>query len=86
MDEAILHFQTTLEIQPDFPNAHNKLGNALLQRGRTAEAIIQYQTSLKTQPQDAEALNNLAVLLATARRLRCAMARRRSNWPNRQIT
>ena len=65
MDEAIVHYQKALQIKPDYAEAHNNLGNALLQKGRVDEAITHYQKALQIKPDSPEVLNNLAWLLAT---------------------
>jgi tetratricopeptide (TPR) repeat protein len=63
MDEAITHFQTALQIKPDYAEAHDNLGNALFQKGRVDEAITHYQTALQIRPDNAKAHNNLAIAL-----------------------
>ncbi|MGA2178884.1 MAG: tetratricopeptide repeat protein [Verrucomicrobiota bacterium] len=59
VDEAIVHYQTTLQIKPDYAEAHNNLGNALLQKGSVDEAITHFQRALQINPDSAEAHNNL---------------------------
>jgi tetratricopeptide (TPR) repeat protein len=59
MEEAIIQYQTALEIKPDFAEACYSLGNALSQKGRMDEAIAYYQTALQINPGYAEAHNNL---------------------------
>jgi len=54
-----------LEIEPDYVEAHNNLGLALLQQGRMAEAITHYQKALDIKPDYPEIQNNLAWVLAT---------------------
>jgi Flp pilus assembly protein TadD len=66
VDEAIAHYQAALQIKPDYAEAHNNLGNALLQKGRVDEAITHYQAALQIKPDYAEAQNNLAWVLATS--------------------
>ena len=58
-DEAIAHFQTALEINPDFAEAHNNLGNFLFQKGNVDEAIVRYQRALEINPDYAVAHYNL---------------------------
>jgi Flp pilus assembly protein TadD len=50
VDEAITHFQTALQINPNYAEAHNYLGNILLQNGRVDEAIAHYQKALQITP------------------------------------
>jgi Flp pilus assembly protein TadD len=59
VDGAITQYQTALQIKPDYVEAHDNLGNVLLQKGRVDEAITQYQTALQIKPDNAKAHNNL---------------------------
>jgi tetratricopeptide (TPR) repeat protein len=65
VDEAIVHYQKALQINPDYAEAHNNLGNAFRQMGRMDEAIVHYQKALQIKPDNAEVQNNLARVLAT---------------------
>jgi tetratricopeptide (TPR) repeat protein len=49
--EAIIQYQKTLQIEPDFAPAHYSLGAALEQLGRVDEAIAQYQKAAEIQPE-----------------------------------
>jgi tetratricopeptide (TPR) repeat protein len=57
--EALTHFQTALQINPDYAEAHNYLGNILLQNGRVDEAIAHYQKALQIKPDYAYACYDL---------------------------
>ena len=59
--EAIIQYETTIRIKPDFVDAYNNLGVALLSEGSTEEAIIQFEKALELKPDYADALNNLAI-------------------------
>ncbi len=61
--EAVVQYQTALQINPDYADAHNNLGNILLQKSRVDEAILQYRMALHLKPYDAEAHNNLGTAL-----------------------
>ncbi len=63
IDEAMAHYRTALEINPDYPDAHSNLGAALARRGQTAEAMAHYRKALEINPDYAEAHNNLGVAL-----------------------
>jgi tetratricopeptide (TPR) repeat protein len=63
-EEAITEFLKTLEIDPQFPKAHNSLGVALAGRGQSDEAIAHYQQALELNPDYAEAHSNLGLALA----------------------
>ena len=59
VDEAIVHYQRALQIEPNSVKAHIVLGNALLQKGNVDEAIPFYQKALQIEPENSEAHNNL---------------------------
>ena len=59
VDEAMAHYQTALQFNPDYAEAHYNLGNVLCQKDRVNEAIIHYQTALQINPDYEEAHNNL---------------------------
>ena len=60
MDDAIARYQKTLEISPDFADAHNNLGNAYRSRGRIADAVAEYRRALAIDPANTRARTNLA--------------------------
>lgn len=66
--DALTLWADTARKRPDNPRAHNNVGIALAQAGRTAEAISHYETARKLAPEDAEVHNNLANALSTAGR------------------
>jgi len=59
MDEAIVHYQEALEIDPDNSQAHNNLGIALCKKGQADEAIAHFQKALEISPNFAKAQFNL---------------------------
>ncbi|MGD0813635.1 MAG: tetratricopeptide repeat protein [Verrucomicrobiota bacterium] len=59
VDEAIAHFQQTLQINPNFKGTHYNLATALMERGRVDEAITQYREALRINPGQADAHVNL---------------------------
>jgi tetratricopeptide (TPR) repeat protein len=59
VDEAIVHYQQALQIEPDYTEACYNLGYALLQKGNVDEAIAYYQKALQINPDYADAHNNL---------------------------
>jgi tetratricopeptide (TPR) repeat protein len=68
IDEAIAHYQKALNIDPDYAEAHDNLGSALLAVGKTNQAIEQYHEVLRLQPDSAKTHNNLGLALAAVGR------------------
>ena len=64
VEEAIVHYNKALELDPNYSEAHFNLGNALLRLGRADEAIAHYQKALETNPNNIRAHYNLAGVLA----------------------
>lgn len=64
IEEAIFHYQKSLEIYPGFGEAEANLANALFQAGRRDEAMAHYQKALEINPNDAETHNNFGSALA----------------------
>lgn len=50
LEQAIAHYHSALEIDPDHAPAHNNLGVALKQLGRTQEAVTHFNKALKKNP------------------------------------
>ena len=73
-DEAIEHYQKTLQIKPDFSECHYSLAVALAQQGRLDEAITHYQQSLQITPDRAKAHINLGVAFVQKGRVAEAIA------------
>jgi tetratricopeptide (TPR) repeat protein len=66
--EAIAEYKEAVRINPDYAEALNNLGSALLLTGRTAEAIHEYNQALQIDPAYAKAHNNLGnALVQTGR-------------------
>jgi protein O-mannosyl-transferase len=63
INDAIAHYQTALQINPDYAFAHNNFGTALSQKGNVDEAIGHFQKALQIDPDYAEAHNNLGLAL-----------------------
>lgn len=66
LDDAIVHCQEALKIDPRDADAHNNLGLALLQKGRENEAAAEFKQSLEIDPHQMNAAPNLAWILATS--------------------
>jgi Flp pilus assembly protein TadD len=73
VDEAIVQFQKAVALQPEAPEGHSNLGNALVRKGQMEEAIIELRKAVKIQSSDAVVQNTLASLLLRQRRADEAM-------------
>lgn len=67
--QAKEHFERALAIEPEFADAHQGLGTALVMLGRSTEALEHLQQVVRLKPNDADAHNNLATALANLGRL-----------------
>ena len=62
--EAVRHYQKSLGIFPDYPEANNNLGVVLLKAGRLDEAAGYFHRAITNKPDFADAYNNLGNLFA----------------------
>jgi tetratricopeptide (TPR) repeat protein len=74
LDEAVSLFREALKINPEFKEAYNNLGIALLSQGKLDEAISQFREALKINPEYVNARYNLGTLLANQGKLDEAMS------------
>ena len=72
IEEAIEYFRKSIELEPDYPDAHgnlaealNSLGLAVMSRGNLNEAIRYYRKALTISPDYAGPHYNLAIALRT---------------------
>ena len=63
-NEAVSHFQKTLQGNPTYAEAHNNLGVILLSQGKLDKAAGHFRQALQLKPNFTEAYNNLAWILA----------------------
>ena len=63
VDDAAVHYQKALQINPNSPEALTNLGLALVRKGRVDDAVTQYQKALQINPNSPEAHNNLGLAL-----------------------
>ena len=59
LEKAVASYTKALQINPDFAEAHNNLGNALNILGRSEEAISSFTKALQIKPDYAAVHNNL---------------------------
>ncbi|MBI4577453.1 MAG: tetratricopeptide repeat protein [Planctomycetes bacterium] len=75
--EAIVHYRTSLGINPDHADAHNNLGIALAETGGLEEAVREFEAALRSRPGYRVVLVNLGNALVQLQRPRDAEARLR---------
>jgi len=69
LDEGIVQLREVLEVSPDYAEARNNLGDALLRKGTLDEAIAQFRKVLEVNPESAGVHFNLGRALARKGRL-----------------
>src|SRR5438094_9716507 len=57
--EAAECYTRAVQLRPDLPEVHNKLGNALCDSGRAPEAVDCFRRALRLRPDLPETHNNL---------------------------
>ena len=60
--DAMQCYEKTIELRPDYAEAHNNLGNLLKTEGQHEKAIISYEKALEIKPELYEATYNLGVI------------------------
>jgi tetratricopeptide (TPR) repeat protein len=73
VDEAIAHYKTALDLDPDYKE-HHKLALALAQTGHLTESLAHFEASLRLNPDFAEAHDNYGVALMRAHRPQDALS------------
>ena len=63
-NEAILHYTQAVRLEPDFANAHNNLGLALLSQGQVGPAVDHLAQAVRLRPASAEMHFNLGLGLS----------------------
>jgi tetratricopeptide (TPR) repeat protein len=58
-DEAMVHYQAAIDLQPDYANAYYNRGSVLLTEGRIDEAVADLEKTLQIEPNDADAHTSL---------------------------
>ena len=67
LDSSIAHLRNAVRLKPDYPDAHNNLGNALSRvPGMQAAAAAEFETALRLEPGMTEAHANLGLALVKA--------------------
>jgi Flp pilus assembly protein TadD len=54
----IVHYERAIDINPNYADAHNNLGNALMQTGRMEEALANFKRALEIKPDFVRADNS----------------------------
>jgi Tfp pilus assembly protein PilF/4-amino-4-deoxy-L-arabinose transferase-like glycosyltransferase len=60
LDDAVVHYQRSIEFQPDYAPAYNNMGVALRAKGELDQALSSYEKALAVQPDYPDAHYNLA--------------------------
>jgi tetratricopeptide (TPR) repeat protein len=58
-DEAMVHYEAAIKLQPNNADAYYNRGSILLAKGRIDEAIADWEKTLEIQPNDADARTGL---------------------------
>jgi tetratricopeptide (TPR) repeat protein len=67
VNEAVAHFEKAVEINPNYTEAHQNLGDTLYYlQGRVPEALEHWRQVLRAEPNHVLVLNQTARLLATS--------------------
>ena len=74
LTEEVALYRRALELNPDFAEAHNNLGNALRKLGKFDEAVVCLHRALELQPNFAEVYFNLGITFHEQRHLDKAVA------------
>jgi tetratricopeptide (TPR) repeat protein len=74
-DEAIAHFQKAVDIKPNFGDAQNNLGIALLQTGKAEQAVPHFLMALEIDPTQAQTYYSLGGALFVQGKVKEALAR-----------
>jgi tetratricopeptide (TPR) repeat protein len=64
LDASIAHLEEAVRLKPDYSEARNNLGNALIKvPGRSAEAVSEFESALRLEPGLTQARANLGLAL-----------------------
>jgi tetratricopeptide (TPR) repeat protein len=74
LDEAIAEYRQAAALDPNLPQPHYSLGNALRDKGRPDEAMEEYLRAIRQKPDYAQAHCNLGLLLQEQGRFTEALA------------
>ena len=58
-EESVENFNKAIQLNPNFFEAYNNLGNSLMEFGKFKDAINKYESAIKLKPEYASAYNNL---------------------------
>lgn len=72
--EALPHYQTAVQLEPDYVDAQSNLAHVLVMLGRATEAVPHAEMAVRTHPDAPEVWTNYGLALAHTDRLRDAIA------------
>ena len=61
LNEAVINYRKSIQINPDYAEGYNNLGSVLYKLEKFQESIDSYQRAIQIKPNFAEAYNNLGV-------------------------
>jgi tetratricopeptide (TPR) repeat protein len=68
LERSIAHLEHAVKLKPDYADAHNNLGNALVKvPGNTERAVSEFEAALRLEPHMAQAHANLGFALVNTR-------------------
>src|SRR5213596_2339758 len=79
-DEAMVHYEEALRLQPYYADAYYNRGNVLFAKGRIDEAIADWEKALELQPNDADSHTGLGNALLVKASFGKAMAHTKQPW------
>ncbi|MGD9122378.1 MAG: tetratricopeptide repeat protein, partial [Desulfobacterales bacterium] len=68
VENAVFHFREALRLKPDYAQAYNSLGAALVLTGKTDEAVFNFKKALQIKPDYLEPKDNLDRLSASKKK------------------
>ena len=70
LDEAILAYNKSISLKPDYAEVHNNLGNVFKDKGRLSKSLEAFYKALSIKPDHADAHLNLSFALLNAGKIK----------------
>jgi len=62
LDKAVAEFEKAIALEPDYTDAHLKLGTAYYDQGEPEKAMAEFEKTIELDPDNAEAFRNMGTL------------------------